>query len=78
MVFQNYALYPHLTVYENVAFPLRLDKKERRMPLSEAEKNKALERLDQLNNARKVALEAEEKKTYASEAEREKALEKIE
>jgi len=24
MVFQNYALYPHLTVYENMAFPLRL------------------------------------------------------
>ncbi len=29
MVFQNYALYPHLTVYENIAFPLRLDKKIR-------------------------------------------------
>ena len=29
MVFQNYALYPHLTVYENIAFPLRLDKKVR-------------------------------------------------
>ena len=26
MVFQNYALYPHLTVYENMAFPLRLQK----------------------------------------------------
>ena len=26
MVFQNYALYPHLTVYENIAFPLRLNK----------------------------------------------------
>ncbi|RYY45885.1 MAG: ABC transporter ATP-binding protein, partial [Actinomycetales bacterium] len=26
MVFQNYALYPHLTVYENIAFPLRLKK----------------------------------------------------
>ena len=24
MVFQDYALYPHLTVYENIAFPLRL------------------------------------------------------
>ncbi|PYG00251.1 carbohydrate ABC transporter ATP-binding protein, CUT1 family [Georgenia satyanarayanai] len=28
MVFQNYALYPHLTVYENIAFPLRLAKGE--------------------------------------------------
>ena len=26
MVFQNYALYPHLTVYENMAFSLRLQK----------------------------------------------------
>jgi multiple sugar transport system ATP-binding protein len=24
MVFQNYALYPHLNVFENIAFPLRL------------------------------------------------------
>jgi multiple sugar transport system ATP-binding protein len=27
MVFQNYALYPHLTVFENIAFPLRLNRK---------------------------------------------------
>ena len=26
MVFQNYALFPHMTVYENVAYPLRLRK----------------------------------------------------
>src|SRR4029450_5116195 len=26
MVFQNYALYPHMTAYENIAFPLRLRK----------------------------------------------------
>ncbi len=25
MVFQNYALYPHLTVYENIAFPLKIN-----------------------------------------------------
>jgi multiple sugar transport system ATP-binding protein len=31
MVFQNYALYPHLTVFENIAFPLRL----RRLPAEE-------------------------------------------
>lgn len=26
MVFQNYALYPHMTVYENMAFALKLQK----------------------------------------------------
>ena len=26
MVFQNYALYPHMTVGDNIAFPLRMDK----------------------------------------------------
>ncbi len=31
MVFQNYALFPHMTVYENLSFPLRA----RRMPKSE-------------------------------------------
>jgi len=27
MVFQNYALYPHMTVYKNIAFPLEIAKK---------------------------------------------------
>src|SRR5256712_9007373 len=34
MVFQNYALYPHLTVFENMAFGLRL----RKAPKQEIEK----------------------------------------
>ena len=34
MVFQNYALYPHMTVYENMAFPLKL----RKRPKSEIDK----------------------------------------
>lgn len=29
-VFQNYALFPHLSVYENVAFPLRLKKEDKK------------------------------------------------
>ena len=29
MVFQSYALYPHLSVYENIAFPLRVQKKSK-------------------------------------------------
>ena len=34
MVFQNYALYPHMTVYENMAFALKL----RKMPKKEIDK----------------------------------------
>ncbi len=30
MVFQNYALFPHLTVYENIAFRLKLQKTDRK------------------------------------------------
>ncbi len=30
MVFQNYALYPHMTVYKNVAFPLETAKKSKK------------------------------------------------
>jgi len=33
MVFQNYALYPHMTVFKNIAFPLQIAKK----PKSEIE-----------------------------------------
>lgn len=37
MVFQNYALYPHMTVYENIAFSLRLNKEEHERPHTEKE-----------------------------------------
>jgi len=44
MVFQSYALYPHMTVYENMAFPLKL----RKMPKDEIDKcvREAAETLD--------------------------------
>ncbi len=48
MVFQNYALYPHLTVFENMAFPLRLDKKQHYHPLNEKDKEKVEKELKQL------------------------------
>ena len=34
MVFQNYALYPHMTVYDNMAFGLKL----RKVPKAEIDK----------------------------------------
>ena len=45
MVFQNYALYPHLTVFENMAFPLRLDKTIRVIPWTEEEKQKLQQKI---------------------------------
>ncbi len=35
MVFQNYALYPHMTLYDNMAFSLKL----RHTPKDEIDKN---------------------------------------
>ncbi len=29
MVFQNYALYPHMSIYDNIAFPLKMRKKSK-------------------------------------------------
>ena len=46
MVFQNYALYPHMTVFENMAYSLRLKKvpkKERRQKVEEVAKILGLE-----------------------------------
>ena len=47
MVFQNYALYPHMTVYENMAFGLKLKK----MPKSDIDKRvkEAAEKLEITN-----------------------------
>ena len=59
MVFQNYALYPHLTVFENMAFPLRLDNKKRLSPLTEKEKEKFEA---QLNNLRAKKIDDPKKK----------------
>jgi multiple sugar transport system ATP-binding protein len=39
MVFQNYALYPHMTVFENIAFPLKLE------GLSRAEREQRVQRV---------------------------------
>ena len=69
MVFQNYALYPHLTVYENMAFPLRLDKKERVMELTESEKEVA--------KAEITKLEAEKKSNPANADKCDKRIAKL-
>lgn len=57
MVFQNYALYPHLTVFENIAFPLRLDKSIRYIPLNAEEKEALQAELDKLHGNREKKAE---------------------
>jgi putative spermidine/putrescine transport system ATP-binding protein len=48
VVFQNYALFPHLNVYENVAFPLRLRKKSESEICAAVERTLDLVRLGHL------------------------------
>ena len=71
MVFQNYALYPHLTVFENMAFPLRLDKTIRVIPWTEKEKSKLKDQIAALEGSadpkaqeKKVVLEEKLKKGH--------------
>jgi len=42
MVFQSYALYPHMTVYENIAFPLRMKKVQQKSIHEEVKRVAAL------------------------------------
>jgi ABC-type sugar transport system ATPase subunit len=48
MVFQSYALYPHLTVYENLAFPLRVQRQSRAVIQHKVEHIAALVQLQDL------------------------------
>lgn len=48
MVFQNYALYPHMTVQENIAFPLEVLKVSKKERLSKAEEIAKLVHVDGL------------------------------
>jgi len=48
MVFQSYALYPHLTVYENLAFPLRVQRQSRPVIQQKVEHIAALVHLQDL------------------------------
>jgi ABC-type Fe3+/spermidine/putrescine transport system ATPase subunit len=55
MVFQSYALFPHLDVYENVAFGLRAAKMPRRQV--ESRVHRALELVNLPNHAKRAAFE---------------------
>ena len=51
MVFQSYAIWPHMSVFENVAFPLKIGQKRKRGEIvHQVEKALALVHLEGLNN----------------------------
>jgi multiple sugar transport system ATP-binding protein len=50
MVFQNYSLYPHMNVYENIAFPLKMRKTERNQIKERVQKIASLLNISNLLN----------------------------
>ena len=57
MVFQSYAIWPHMTVYDNVAFPLRAAKRTRGIPRSKVKTlvMESLERVQLVQYAERMA-----------------------
>ncbi|MFM9625885.1 ATP-binding cassette domain-containing protein, partial [Streptomyces turgidiscabies] len=56
MVFQNYALFPHMTIAENVAFPLSVRRVGRAETTRRVEKALAMVRLSGLGGRRPAQL----------------------
>ena len=48
MVFQSYALYPHMTVYDNLVFPMKLNKTPRTVMIERAERVAKMMGIDHL------------------------------
>ncbi len=56
IVFQSYALYPHMTVHDNILFPLRLSKMPRSEAMAKVERFAALVHVDELLDRRPAQL----------------------
>ncbi len=65
MVFQSYALYPHLNVFENIAFPLRIQKLDKHSIKKEVEKIAEMLEIKDLLFARPSELSGGQKQRVA-------------
>ncbi len=65
MVFQSYALYPHMTVFSNIAFPLRMHKVPRAEIESAVEQTASLLGLENLLQRRPVQLSGGQRQRVA-------------
>ncbi|MCX7880254.1 MAG: ABC transporter ATP-binding protein [Ignavibacteria bacterium] len=65
MVFQNYALYPHMSVRENLAFPLLVKKEKRENIAEQVEKIAKVLRIEKLLNKKPKELSGGERQRVA-------------
>ncbi|MEW6665459.1 MAG: ABC transporter ATP-binding protein [Thermodesulfobacteriota bacterium] len=65
MVFQSYALYPHMTVFENIAFPLRMRKERSETVNNEVEKMVSLLGLEDLTKRKPAELSGGQRQRVA-------------
>jgi multiple sugar transport system ATP-binding protein len=65
MVFQNYALYPHMSVRDNLAFPLRMARVERSEMRRRVQEAAELLELDELLDRRPVSLSGGQRQRVA-------------
>jgi len=65
MVFQSYALYPHMKVFDNIAFPLKMRKTPREKIKSEVERVSAILGIEKLIDRRPRALSGGQRQRVA-------------
>lgn len=65
MVFQDYALYPHKTVFENIAFPLRIQHKKTSYIKQRVQETAALLRIDHLLKKKPSSISGGERQRVA-------------
>ncbi|MFQ6756043.1 ABC transporter ATP-binding protein [Cereibacter sphaeroides] len=65
MVFQSYALYPHMTVFQNISFGLRMSRKPKALIRERVEKAAAILRLDKLLDRKPGQLSGGQKQRVA-------------